>query len=84
MWSDSIATSPPDPNAGPLHQAFGARPVAFWVPEPGARMPSDGELEAGLRDRLAGYKVPVAFFRLAALPRTASGKIRRVDLRAMS
>jgi O-succinylbenzoic acid--CoA ligase len=35
------------------------------------------ELETWCRARLAGYKVPRAFARVAALPRTASGKLRR-------
>jgi fatty-acyl-CoA synthase len=36
---------------------------------------TDGDLRAHCRTRLAGYKVPRAFLRLDALPRTASGKV---------
>ena len=34
------------------------------------------------RERLARFKVPVAFIRLDAIPRTAAGKPRRAELRA--
>ncbi len=60
---------------------FGARPVAFVVPAAGASMPASATLEAYLRARLAAYKVPVAFRSMRELPRTASGKVRRVELR---
>ena len=60
---------------------FGARPVAFCVMTAGAA-PGGGELEAHCRDQLASYKCPVAFYALTALPRTASGKLRRDRLAA--
>ena len=44
--------------------------------------PGDDELTLFCRDRLAAFKVPAEFVRVAALPRTASGKIRRAELRA--
>ena len=56
-------------------------PVAAVVLRPGASAPTDAELRAFCLARLAPYKVPVAFFAVAALPRTASGKLRRADLR---
>jgi long-chain acyl-CoA synthetase len=40
----------------------------------------DEELDAFLRDRLAAYKVPVAFHRVAELPRTDTGKVRKHEL----
>ena len=60
---------------------WGAVPVAFVVPRPGT--PADpGALAIHARRSLAGYKVPKAFQFVDALPRTASGKIRRAELRA--
>jgi acyl-CoA synthetase (AMP-forming)/AMP-acid ligase II len=44
--------------------------------------PTDEELRAFCRARLAPYKIPSAFVIVAALPRTASGKLRRAELRA--
>ncbi|MFD1050719.1 hypothetical protein ACFQ1S_36925 [Kibdelosporangium lantanae] len=41
------------------------------------------ELRRFLRDRLAGYKVPVYVDVVESLPRTASGKIRKAVLRAI-
>ena len=38
---------------------------------------ADEELAAHCRERLAGYKVPRAFVRVADLPRTASGKLQK-------
>jgi O-succinylbenzoic acid--CoA ligase len=55
---------------------FGQRPAAWLVFRPGTA--PDGEhLRAFCRDRLAGYKVPVAFRGVAALPRNAAGKLLR-------
>ena len=65
------------------HAALGARPVAGCVSER-SDVVSDSELEAFCRSRLAGYKVPDRFHWIDALPRTASGKLRRRDLRAKS
>ena len=61
---------------------WGAVPVAAVVLRPGAPTPSSAELRAFCRARLAPYKVPAAFVVVAALPRTASGKLRRTELRA--
>lgn len=60
---------------------FGHVPVAAVVLRPGAD-PGDDALARFCRARLAGFKVPTAFVRLEALPRTAGGKVRRTDLRA--
>ena len=65
------------------HADLGARPVAWCVSER-SDVVSDSELEAFCRSRLAGYKVPDRFHWIDALPRTASGKLRRRDLRAKS
>ncbi|RIL02375.1 MAG: o-succinylbenzoate--CoA ligase, partial [Proteobacteria bacterium] len=65
--------------AGVPDAEFGARPAAWIVAA--APLDADG-LRAFCRARLAGYKVPVAFHRVAALPRGASGKVLRDRLRA--
>ena len=62
---------------------LGQVPVAAIVVRPDAADPSDDVLAAHCRASLAGFKVPVAFVRLDVLPRTASGKLRRRDLRAL-
>ncbi len=41
---------------------------------------NDCDLQAFLRGRLAGFKIPREFVRLAALPRTAAGKVDRQEL----
>ncbi len=61
---------------------WGAAPVAAVVLRPGVPAPTDEELRAFCRARLAPYKIPSAFVIVAALPRTASGKLRRAELRA--
>ena len=61
---------------------WGAVPVAAVVLRPGVPAPSGAELRAFCRARLAPYKVPATFVVVAALPRTASGKLRRTELRA--
>ena len=66
--------------AGVADAEYGKRPVAWWRPRAGADAPSDAELRAFCRERLAGYKVPVAFHRVAALPRNSAGKLLRHEL----
>lgn len=61
---------------------WGAVPVAAIVPRPG-RPVSDATLAAHCRERLAAYKVPVAFARVERLPRNSAGKLQRRDVRAM-
>lgn len=62
---------------------WGRVPVAAIVRRPGAADPGDDALAAHARASLAGFKVPVAFTRLDALPRTPGGKLRREALRAL-
>ncbi|MEX1295126.1 MAG: hypothetical protein AB1Z67_03035, partial [Candidatus Limnocylindrales bacterium] len=62
-------------------ERWGAVPQAYIVPAAGAD-PDPLELERFCRERLAGYKVPVAFIRLDALPRNAMGKVARAELAA--
>jgi o-succinylbenzoate---CoA ligase len=73
---------------GVLEAAVFARPHALWgeavtalvVPRAGAEL-TYRALHAHCLERLAAFKVPKAFELVSALPRTESGKIRRVDLR---
>ena len=67
--------------AGRADPAWGAVPVAGIVLRPGVPDPDDHALDAWCRERLAPAKVPASFLRLAALPRTGSGKLRRRELR---
>ena len=61
------------------HPRWGERPVAWVTLRPGAGASAE-ELRDHVRQRLAAFKVPdtVTF---AELPKTASGKIRKVELR---
>jgi acyl-CoA synthetase (AMP-forming)/AMP-acid ligase II len=52
---------------------------AFIVPSPGAT-PDPEKLRRYARERLAGFKVPVMWEFLEAMPRNANGKIVRRDL----
>ena len=49
--------------------------------EGGAEVPSAEELQAFCREHLAGYKVPRSFSTMGEIPRTASGKILKRELR---
>lgn len=59
----------------------GEVPVAFVVSRSGGDI-SETELRRFCRERLASYKVPVAFVMLAALPRSESGKLLPAELAA--
>ena len=63
----------PDPHWGEVG-------LAVVVPAPGAPRDADG-LCAALRERLAGFKVPKEVRYVDELPKTATGKIRKPDLR---
>ncbi len=57
--------------------------VGLAVVVPASGVTEDGEaLRAALRQRLAGYKVPKRVRYVTELPKTATGKIRKPDLRA--
>jgi O-succinylbenzoic acid--CoA ligase len=57
---------------------WGARVVAVVVPRAGIDAPSTADIEAHLRERLAGYKLPrEVIVEAEPLPRTASGKLQR-------
>ena len=54
---------------------------AYLISPPGHDMPSDEELSRWVAARLEPYKVPMQYVWLEALPRTASGKLVRAELR---
>lgn len=62
-------------------QQYGQRLAAFVVLEPGASATED-DLNQHVRENLANYKVPRVIVMLDELPRGATGKILRNDLRA--
>ena len=64
---------------GVRDRRLGEVPVAFVV---GAIGTTDDELRALCREHLAPYKVPVAFHRIDALPRSEVGKVLRRELAA--
>lgn len=59
---------------------WGEAVTAFVVPRPGVRLDA-AQLHRHCTARLAPFKVPKSFELVSALPRTASGKVRRIDLR---
>jgi fatty-acyl-CoA synthase len=62
-------------------ERWGEAGLAVVVATAGA--PTDGEaVRAALRERLAGFKVPREVRFVPELPKTATGKIRKPDLRA--
>src|SRR5205823_7046425 len=57
---------------------LGEAPVAFVVESVGGSV-ADDDLRAACREYLVPYKVPVAFHRVDALPRSEVGKVLRRD-----
>jgi acyl-CoA synthetase (AMP-forming)/AMP-acid ligase II len=62
-------------------EKWGEAVKAVCVPKPGATIDPDSVI-AWARARIAGFKVPKSVDVIEALPRNASGKILRKDLRA--
>ena len=57
--------------------------IAAWVvPEPGCDI-SVEEVKARCRDMLASYKIPKQVHIVTTLPRTTSGKLRRIELSSL-
>jgi len=67
--AEAAVAAVPDPVRGEV-------PVAYVVPAAGALFDA-AELERRCRDKLASFKVPRRFVRLAALPRNALGKVQK-------
>lgn len=80
-----IASLPGVADAGVVGRAdpeWGQAIVAVVVPRPGARLDA-GALKEACRGRLAPFKVPKEIRIMASLPTTATGKLRRAQLRAL-
>ena len=60
---------------------WGESVKAICVPRPGAQIDANSVM-SWARERIAGFKTPKSVDVIAALPRNASGKILRKDLRA--
>jgi len=65
---------------GVPHPDFGEAVVAVVVPRPGAAPEAD-ELIAGLKGRIANFKVPKRVFTVPELPRNTMGKVQKKLLR---
>lgn len=65
---------------GVPHEKWGEVPKAIIVVRDGHQL-SAAEVTEFLQDRLAKYKIPRSVEFVADMPRTASGKIRKTDLR---
>lgn len=65
---------------GVEHERWGETPKAFVVPRAGWE-PSETELIAFTRERLAHYKCPTAVVFVSALPTNAAGKILKKEMR---
>jgi acyl-CoA synthetase (AMP-forming)/AMP-acid ligase II len=65
---------------GVPHPQWGETVAAVVVPEPGATVTAE-DLTAHARRHLAGYKKPTRVEFVDALPRTASLKVRKEELR---
>jgi fatty-acyl-CoA synthase len=61
-------------------EQWGEAVKAIIVPKPGSR-PSEAEMIAYARERIAGYKLPKSVDFVETLPRTPSGKILKRELR---
>ena len=67
--------------AGRPDPEWGERVVAFVVPRSPDDPPTLSDLREAAADRIARFKAPRELVLVDALPRTASGKIRRIALR---
>ena len=64
-------------------EKFGQRLRAFVVPKPGSQ-PTEDELKQYVKSNLAGYKVPREICFLDELPRNATGKVLKRELKDMA
>ena len=66
---------------GVAHEKWVETPRAVVVPRDPAHPPSEEEIIAWCREHLASYKKPTSVVFLDALPRNASGKVLKTELR---
>jgi acyl-CoA synthetase (AMP-forming)/AMP-acid ligase II len=62
------------------HEVWGETVAAIIVPKQGTQINHE-ELQAFCRQELAGYKIPRVIYELEQLPRNASGKVLKYQLR---
>jgi HIP---CoA ligase len=74
--AESAVVGVPDERLGEVGKAF-------VVPRPGATV-DPAEVVAWCRERMANFKVPRTVEVVKGLPRNASGKVRKVELRRMA
>ncbi|WP_462413712.1 class I adenylate-forming enzyme family protein [Neobacillus sp. Marseille-QA0830] len=65
---------------GVPHEVWGETVAAVIVPKPGRQIDEE-ELKQYCRQELAGYKIPRIYYQIDQLPRNASGKILKYQLR---
>ena len=65
---------------GVPHADFGEAVVAVVTPKPGAKL-EEKAIQAALADELARFKQPKRVFIASDLPRNATGKVQKKDLR---
>ena len=65
---------------GVPHETWGEQVVAYVVPAPGTQISAEA-IDGHLRGTLAAYKIPRDVVTVEALPRNASGKVLKRDLR---
>jgi malonyl-CoA/methylmalonyl-CoA synthetase len=63
------------------HPDFGEAVTAVLVPRPGVAAPTEAEVIAWLKSRLANFKVPKRVFVVEELPRNTMGKVQKNVLR---
>ncbi|MCM2327758.1 MAG: AMP-binding protein, partial [Lysobacter sp.] len=66
---------------GVPHPDFGEAVTAVVVPRAGSAAPTEAEVIAWLRSRLANFKVPKRVYVVAELPRNTMGKVQKNVLR---
>ena len=66
---------------GVPHPDFGEAVTAVLVPRPGVPAPTEAEVIAWLKSRLANFKVPKRVFLVDELPRNTMGKVQKNVLR---
>lgn len=76
LFEDAAIIGWDDPNLGTV-------PRLLYVPKPGATI-DHAALARGLRGKLPATHIPRAFTVVSAIPRTGSGKIKRLDLRRLA
>ncbi|MGA4539079.1 AMP-binding protein [Uniformispora flossi] len=72
--SEAAVIGVPDGRLGEVGQAY-------LIPKPGAAVPEPAEIDAWCRERMANFKVPRSFVVVDTLPRNATGKVQKTELR---